>query len=507
MTLDGKAADAKTVGDELNDLKDDLNDVLDELITTNMNTVTVEKTSDVFSLYGNRGYLSYTDGHFVASDTNAIYIFDIDHDDQIYITKVSGGQVGAVLFDEHLDTIPTSASAASAHFLKGARSDKTGDNALPTSGTPWTVQTGQMLAIFIQTAIETSFEMTFHEPEMLLGDSVHLNTTQITEVENALISMGYKKPVIKYSAIVDTDIGSRGKEQITVYIPATYGYIKYAFVRCEYDAYNSNVWRIDRCYACDDTKNVIYPITNVGEWEMAIKIVGAPDFIGGNAHGDEVYAAFHVLIDGVEQANIQDITEREFDFVNIIETSLLYNPSNHATLSTREQYTPVGSHGREYIITKDGIRLKQVVKLDIALTLSASYMTMLPILRGNDAVSEIQVTDHYYADNNFVEYDVSVGGKGDGYGWKPNVKRAVIWGNTSGISASVEMLAQPDIDNIGARLFQVQSTVNAYNKLYWSICGVGGNENDPDDPANYSASENERFVTDTRYHIDAKHMP
>ena len=61
----------------------------------------------------------------------------------------------------------------------------------------------------------------------------------------------------------------------------------------------------------------------------------------------------------------------------------------------------------------------------------------------------------------------------------------------------VEMLEQPDIENTGARQFQVQNTVNEYNKLYWSICGVGSGNT-------YSASAGERFVTDTMFRISTK---
>ncbi len=354
-----------------------------------------------------------------------------------------------------------------------------------------------MLAVFTQDNAgnpNTNFTFFYPGTQFSLGRDVLLADEQIEQVLNAA---RIKNPVIRYGA-VDTNIGSRGKEQITVWLPSVSGYVKYAFVRCEYDPYHSNVWRIDRCFACGDDRTVLFPITNAGEWEMAIKIDGASDFIGGNAHGDEVCTGFHVLIDGVEVDDVTTIGEQEFETVSILETSLMYDPRDGATLSTRAEFTPVGTHGREYIITRDGIRLKQMVKLDTALTLDASYMTMLPILRGNDTASALQITDRVVTDSDYVEYDVSVGGtSGGGYGWRRNVKRATIWGNTSGVSAVVEMLEQPDIENTGARQFQVQNTVNEYNKLYWSICGVGSGNT-------YSASAEERFVTDTMYRISTK---
>ena len=360
------------------------------------------------------------------------------------------------------------------------------DGTLPTLNNPLNVPAGAAISFSI-TAGKTATVYGLEEKNAVKEEFA--NT--IGEI------IGAVRPTIKYLSTVDTDIGSRGKEQLSIFLPTHNGFIKYAFVRCEYDSYNANNWRIDKCYACDNAKNVLYPITASGEWEMAIKINGAPDFIGGNAHGDEVLTAFNVFIDGVLIADVSTITEQQFDVVKIIETSLLYNPNDGATLSTRGQYTPIGTHGREYAITRDGIKLKQEVTFDTALTLAASYMTMLPIIRGNDTVSALQITDHYYGDNNYTVYDVSVGESGSpGYGWKYDVEQATIWGNDSGINATVKMLKQPMIDNIGARRFQVQDTLNAYNKLYWSVCGVGGN--------NYDVSQNERFVTESLYMINRR---
>ena len=449
----------------------------------------------MFTTYSQAGYISYTDGHFTSDADYIILLLTFTSDNAVSIVKnAERGICGAVLYSEELQTIPTSVSATRAYFVKGGKSDKT-EYPLPTIQNPWQILAGQMLAVYLRVNPYTTngFAMTYYgDAEIKLTNDVKFNASQIEEVKK----YSNIKPVIDYGA-VDTDIGARGKEQISIFIPSYKGWVKYAFVRSESDAINSNIWRIDRCYACNENKEVSFAITREGEWEMAIGISGAPDFIGGNAHGDEVYTTFHVLIDGVEVSDITSITEKEFETVNIVETSLLYNPTDGATLSTRDNFTPVGTHGREYIIDKNGIRLTQEVTLDLALTLDSSYMTMLPIIRGNDAVAEEQITDHYFANGDYIEYDVSVGGtSGDGYGWRPNVTRATIWGNDSGVSATVEMLKQPDIENAGARLFQVQNTVDMYNKLYWSICGANRNL--------YNASANERFVTDTLFKIDVK---
>jgi hypothetical protein len=122
-------------------------------------------------------------------------------------------------------------------------------------------------------------------------------------------------------------------------------------------------------------------------------------------------------------------------------------------------------------------------------------MTMFPIVRGNDSVSELQITDTFYADDDYVNYDVStiVGASGNAWAWRKDIEHAVIWSDISGVSAEVIMLKQPQIENIGARQFKVQDSAY-YNKMYWSVCAVGG--------ALYDARVNERFVTESLYKVN-----
>lgn len=364
----------------------------------------------------------------------------------------------------------------------GVRYRKSESN-LPGTENPLVVEAGSVIA----------FSVTAGSDEYVYGfaESLAVKTNFADEV--AKTAGVKKKPIISYTAAVDSS-ESYGQEQLSVFLPAKSGYVKYAFIRCESNTKNANSWRIDQAIACDDELVNRYSLTTSGEWEMALHVQDAPDFTGGIAHGDEVFTSFDVIVDGQYISDITSLQGLEFTNCVIKETSLLYNPIDGATLETREQFTPIGTHGRVYRITADGIRLMQEVTFDTDITLVQSYMTMLPIIRGNDAVSAEQITDHYFANDDYTTYDVSVGGSGAGYGWKPNVTMAHIWGNTSGVLASVEMMKQPDIENAGGKLFQVQSTIDSYNKLYWSVCGVS---NHP-----YSVTSGERFVTDTMYKID-----
>lgn len=450
-----------------------------------------------FNLYALNGTLDLTTGRFSANANYIILLYTFTTNNQISIVKNSGGIVGAVLYSEELQTIPTSSSAAAGYFVRSARSDKTGDQALPDASHKWNVQAGQMLGIFIQTHttsayINTTFTYSFNEILKQFSNDLVFNEAQQNQIKKT-----FKKPIIKYGAC-DTSTGtSTGKEQLTVYVPTTTGFIKYAFVRCESNAKNANSWRIDYAYYCDNDLNVLFAITTAGEWEFAIRLNNSDDFIGGIAHGNEVIDGFAVLLDGVPVDDITSlIFQKEVDEIQIVERTILYNPDDGATLSTKDNYTPIGTHGRAYIINNDGIRLIQTFKLDVAETLTTSYMTMLPIIRGNDAVSSDQITDHYFANNDFVVYDVATGGSGSGYGWRKDVTRATIWGVDSGVCATVEMLKQPaqNLETHGGKLFQVQNTVDAYNKFYWSICGVNN--------TTYEAAAGEIFQTDTLFNIN-----
>ena len=485
LSISGAAADAKVTGDGINGLKE-------HFVQLPAYTA-IPKTSPLLTLSQTHGYLTPTNGIIHENAGYDIYTMDISEEAPLYLVQTSSDSrvLGIIVYNQHVDTFPENNTQAAAVYVAGYRST---EGNLPTIQNPLLVTEGQMIAIFIQQrntgggiVYDNDFTLYIGEYQYYLANNVSLNTHQLEQVKSKKAIIAYETP--------ESDIGSTAREEIAVYIPATKGYIKYALVRREYSTKNYNTWQIYKAYSCDENMEIRFPITNAGEWEMAIKIQGAPDFIGGFAHGNEIVNSLSVFVNGKYVNNIASISDEEFSDVRIVMTSNLYNPNDNITLETAEQYTPVATHGREYAFTKDGLKLYQNVILNTSLTLIGSYMTMFPILRGNDTASAEQITDHYYADNNSIIYDVSVGASGGpGYGWKENVKKACIYGVTSGVFACVEMLEQPDIVNAGARLFQVEDTLNKYNKLYWSICGVGN--------VAYEAVSGERFATVTDYKID-----
>ncbi len=339
------------------------------------------------------------------------------------------------------------------------------DHTLPTKENPIHVEEGMGVAITI------SQEKDFH----LYTDAVSVAgytfgnvglSEQHKNVIRSLIeermSAGKKLCMVKYS-----DIGTgqeRSTEQINIYVPTVVGYLRYDFIHCVNESTNADNWRIGKLYSVDDNLNVRFPITQNGEWEMAITLKGRPDFMGGIAHGDEVVNTLAVFVDGKKTA-LESLAElTAFSELRIVEQTELFDPN--------DSVIHVADHGKEYLFTADDLHLRQTIKWLLDEELSASYMLMFPVYRGNDTASALQVTDRFYGNDDYTEYDVSVGGESSngGYGWRKNVTKATIYSEKSGFSGTVEMLEQPSLP--GGDLFMVQKTINSYNKLYWSIAGV-----------------------------------
>ena len=316
-----------------------------------------------------------------------------------------------------------------------------------------------------------------------LQDEVLLNQAQVSQVLDQVPSE--KSPKLIYTTVQEF-VKEKSNAQINIYLPTHYGYIRYAFGHSVDANINADSWRIFRAVAVDENLTDRFHVTAHGEWEMALRLDGGTDFIGGILHGDEVMENVKFFLDGKE-CDISTLTSlTDFSELRIVENTILYNPD-----VANEN---VAEHSKEYIFTADGVTINQRVKWLMAKTLTTSYSCMLPMIRGNDTVSELQITADYYDDNDYKTYDVSVGGmSGYPFTWHRDVTRACFWAEESGIFASAEIVKQPPALTGGGMSF-LQNTVNQYNKLYFSICGIG---------ATYTTSANETWRWSQRYTISA----
>jgi hypothetical protein len=271
-----------------------------------------------------------------------------------------------------------------------------------------------------------------------------------------------KCPKLQYRSVSEWE-NEKSSEQVDVYLPTNNGYVRYAIGHSIDADTNANSWRILRALATDGTLADRFAITTHGEWEMAVKLNGGTDFIGGILHGDEVLDSIRFYVDGKLSTISAFTSVTNFTELRIVEFTDMYDPD--------AQTDKVAEHIKEYIFTADGLTLNQQIKWLMAKTLTTSYCCMFPLIRGNDTVSELQITGKYYDNNDYKEYDVSVGGF-EGYPatWHTGVTVAHLYASESGVFASAELVKQPSLTG-GDRSF-LQNTTNQYNKLYYAICGI-----------------------------------
>lgn len=258
-------------------------------------------------------------------------------------------------------------------------------------------------------------------------------------------------------------------------------YIRIPFMHVVNPAKNADNWRII-CAYLSDGENDLQRLVTDGEWEMAVQLVGRPDFIGGGLHGNEVIDNLFSFIDGIPQTSpLYPVgTFVEGDEISFIEITKMYDPSNTST--------QVATHRKFYTFTKDGLRLRQRIEWLGSYNLTYSYLAMFPVDRKS---GNVQITETYHDDKNYILYDVSQSGFG-GYPiiMKPGVKAQFLSGRNLGISASAEIVKfSPDV----ASRISFLSDSEYYNKMYFDFCGNA-----------YSVNNGDVWETDVIYKLNQK---
>jgi hypothetical protein len=172
-----------------------------------------------------------------------------------------------------------------------------------------------------------------------------------------------------------------GIEALKLYIPTCGGYINYNIAHSVMKSTKCDTWRLSVVYYCDGDFAPIKPLTRSGaEWEMALKIKGRPDFIGGYAHGDEVFEKIAVKIDGseIELENLCELTA--FKELSFEVWSRGFDPVDSKTEALL--------HYKKITVSGDGVKVEQRVEWLNDYELTNSYMAMMPPFK--------EFTDHYY---------------------------------------------------------------------------------------------------------------
>ena len=272
----------------------------------------------------------------------------------------------------------------------------------------------------------------------------------------------------RYDPSIDFESAEGG---LRIFVPCVSGYINYNLVHSVNRDRNCDTWRLGRAYAFDDRLENETALTPHGaEWDMALRLGGRPDFIGGYAHGDEIYTSLSVNIDGatVDIESIKELTP--FHGMVITVESVGYDPNDSVTEALK--------HWKEYVVNGDGILLNQRVEWLGDYTLGSSYMAMMPPLK--------TLTDHFYTD---VDRTPKLADGGRGY--VLGAAEAVVYGMASGLSFSMSVVKYPSMPG-GDRFLLSDNGGYPYNKMYFVVCNGA------------DVSRGECWETATRYTITSK---
>ena len=174
-----------------------------------------------------------------------------------------------------------------------------------------------------------------------------------------------------------------GVEALRLFLPTTDGYINHNIVHSVMEESKCDTWRLSVVYYCDGDFKCVRPLTRSGaEWEMALKIKGRPDFIGGYAHGDEVFERTVLKLDGEEKEITSLETLTEFGTLSLEVWSVGYDPNDSITEALL--------HYKKIIADESGIKVEQRVEWLNDYELENSYMAMMPPLKSE--------TDSYFTD-------------------------------------------------------------------------------------------------------------
>ena len=267
----------------------------------------------------------------------------------------------------------------------------------------------------------------------------------------------------RFDRSMDFEYGSGG---LRIFIPTVKGYVNYNLVHSVCERKNCNIWRLGMAFAFDDKFEKRFDLTpENAEWDMALRLFGRSDFIGGSVHGDETLVGISAQIDGKE-VDIESLSELTvFEEMVIKVESVGYDPDDSVTESVK--------HFKEYVINKEGITLNQRVEWLHGYTLGQSYMAMMPPVKA--------LTDRFYTDT-----DPTPKATADNYGYAPGASAATVYGPD--VSFSMSVTKYPTLTG-GDRFLMTDNNGKAYNKIYFILC------------KDAEVSEGDLWETATKYSI------
>ena len=256
----------------------------------------------------------------------------------------------------------------------------------------------------------------------------------------------------------------KGQGGLAIYIATEKGYINYNLVHSVIRERNADMWRLTVANLTNADGEIVKQITKNGaEWEMAVRIMDRPDFIGGYAHGDEKYTLFEVYIDGVKTEVTSLRQSTTFEEMKVIVDSIGYDPNDGTTKAL--------AHHKKYRINKEGIRLEQKVEWfhDYDMRKS-SYLAMMPPVKHSTISEEDVITDSYYTD---LDSTPQIIAKTGGFSFSTEgVISVCVFGEKSGVHFTMSKADYSGSKSESTSMILSDNNGLNYNKMYFVFCGA-----------------------------------
>lgn len=179
-----------------------------------------------------------------------------------------------------------------------------------------------------------------------------------------------------------------GQGGLRISYPVKDGFVEYSFVHSVVPEKNCDIWRMSVVNALNGAGEFLHCLTkSSAEWEMALRLKGRPDFIGGFNHGDEIGQEPIFLLDGKEFEPEDLAEQREFSKLEISVSSTGFDPASPCEA--------VLFHQKKYVFDTDGVHLEQEVFWNKDVELCGrfkSYLAMMPPLKHDPKDEQARVT-------------------------------------------------------------------------------------------------------------------
>lgn len=241
------------------------------------------------------------------------------------------------------------------------------------------------------------------------------------------------------------------ENRIQIYLPTEQGRVRYDLLHWMSRETNADVWRVDAAAAADDELRERFPLTRVGEWEVALRLRGRPDFSGGRAHGDHLFRKIRFTADGKEFLPARADAPMPFTELRAEQDDELFDPD--------DSVTPIAKRHCVHVFTAEGMTVAQELTWLGAFPLERAFLAMF--------TPRFDVTGNWYTDadpepkrvDNSAFYSFSV----------PGAKKLVFFGER--VRGEFWVTRYPALPGGCALVTNNGDTSpEAYNKGYFKVC-------------------------------------